>query len=356
MSGSSFGVLFRVTTWGESHGEAIGVVVDGCPPSIPLSEEDVQKDLDRRRPGQKGTSPRGESDRVQILSGLYQGITTGTPIAMIVYNRDVDSRPYEELEGAFRPGHADYTYYKKYGIRDPRGGGRASARETVARVAAGAVAKKVLEGKGITVTAYTLEMGGVQAEVMDLEKAGHNWLCCPDQKALARMEERLAQVQGAGDSIGGVVGISARGCPPGLGEPVFDKLDADLAKAIMGIGAVKGIEIGAGFAAARMLGSQHNDGMTSEGFKSNHAGGVLGGISTGEEIWIRAAIKPIPSISLPQETVDEKGRKRTIVVKGRYDVCAIPRVLPVCEAMVRLVLVDHLLRQEAIRYVSEEGS
>lgn len=356
MSGNSFGVLFRVTTWGESHGAAIGAVVDGCPPGIPLDEGDVQQELDCRRPGQRGTSPRGESDQVQILSGLYQGVTTGTPIAMIIYNRDVDSRPYEALEGAFRPGHADYTYYKKYGIRDPRGGGRASARETAARVAAGAVAKKVLEKKRISVTAFTVELGGVRAEVMDREEAGRNWLRCPDPQAIKRMEARLAEVKEVGDSVGGIVGISVQGCPPGLGEPVFGKLDADLAKAVMSIGAVKGVEIGDGFAAARMRGSQHNDEMIPAGFTSNHAGGVLGGISTGEEIWIRAAVKPIPSISIPQETVDEEGKGRTIAIEGRHDVCAIPRIVPVCEAMVRLVLTDHLLRQEAMRYVPEEGS
>ncbi len=354
MSGNSFGVLFRMTTWGESHGKAVGVVVDGCPPRISLCEEDVQEELDRRRPGQEGTSPRGETDEVRILSGLSQGITTGAPIAMIIYNKDVDSRPYDKLEGALRPGHADYSYLKKYGIRDPRGGGHASARETVARVAAGAVAKKVLEERGIEVKAYTLELGGIQAKEMDLERASENWLCCPDPQVLIKMEERLIQVKNKGDSVGGVVGISVRGCPPGLGEPVFDKLDADLAKAIMGIGTVKGVEIGAGFAAARMFGSQHNDEITSQGFMSNHAGGILGGISTGEQIWIRAAIKPIPSISLPQRTVDEEGRERVIVVKGRHDVCAIPRILPVCEAMVRLVLIDHLLRQEARRYVREK--
>jgi len=354
MSGNSFGAVFRVTTWGESHGEAIGAVVDGCPPGISLNEDMVEKDLDRRRPGRKGTSSRMEPDQVRILSGLYRGVTTGTPIAMIISNKDIDSRPYEALDGAFRPGHADYTYFKKYGVRDPRGGGRAAARETAARVAGGAVARRVLEKKGISVAAYTLELGGVGIAVMDREEAGRNRLSCPDPQAVLHMEERLAEVREEGDSVGGIVGISVQGCPPGLGEPVFDKLDGDLAKAIMGIGAVKGVEIGEGFAAAGMRGSEHNDAMTLQGFKSNHAGGVLGGISTGQEIWIRAAVKPIPSIAIPQETVDEKGRQRTIVIGGRHDGCAIPRILPVCEAMVMLVLVDHFLRQEAPGYAPEE--
>jgi chorismate synthase len=349
MSGNAFGLLFSVATWGESHGKAIGVVVDGCPPGLSVRDQDIQAELDRRRPGREGESPRQEADRVEILSGIHKGKTTGTPIAMIVYNRDIDSRPYEDLDGAFRPGHADYAYHRKYGIWDPRGGGRAAARETVARVAAGAVAKKILGQRQISVQAYTLELGGVRARMTDLEGASHNRFRCPDPDALQGMEQRLKEVGAQGDSAGGVVGIQVQGCPAGLGAPVFDKLDADLAKAVMGIGAVKGVEIGTGFGAARMLGSENNDEMTSRGFRTNHCGGILGGISTGEPIWIRAAVKPIPSISIPQKTLDARGRDRTIVIRGRHDVCAIPRILPVCEAMVRLVLVDHLLRQEAIR-------
>jgi len=348
---NSFGKLFRITSWGESHGPAVGVVIDGCPPGIPLSESDIEKELERRRPGRPGTSRRNEPDKVQILSGVYKGLTTGTPISLIVWNKDVDSTPYEELEDLFRPGHADWSYFHKYGIRDPRGGGRSSARETVGRVAAGAVAKKILDQEKIEVFAFTLELGGIRSEEIDLEFAKNNWLYCPDQKAFPQMEKRLREVQEEGDSVGGIVEIRVLGCPPGLGEPVFDKLDADLAKALMSIGAVKGVEVGSGFSSARMLGSQHNDPITPKGFLSNNAGGILGGISTGQEIILRVAIKPIPSISKPQMTVDLKGNLRQISIKGRHDVCAIPRIIPVCEAMVRLVLVDHLLRQRALRSV-----
>lgn len=337
-----------MTTWGESHGPAVGVVVDGCPPGIPLREEDIQRELERRRPGKPRTSPRREPDKVEILSGVYQGVTTGTPISLLVWNRDVDSTPYEELGDLFRPGHADYAYYAKYGIRDPRGGGRASARETVGRVAAGAVAKKVLEREGIEVLGFTLELGGVRCRQVDLDFARENWLYCPDPEALASMERRLEEVQAMGDSVGGVVEVRVRGCPAGLGEPVFDKLDADLAKALMSIGAVKGVEIGSGFEASRMLGSEHNDPLSPQGFLSNNAGGILGGISTGQEIVLRVAVKPIPSIPKPQKTVDIQGNPRTIEIRGRHDPSAIPRIVPVCEAMVSLVIVDHLLRQRAL--------
>jgi len=349
---NSFGKLFRITSWGESHGPAVGVVIDGCPPGIPLSESDIEKELERRRPGRPGTSRRNEPDKVQILSGVYKGLTTGTPISLIVWNKDVDSTPYEELEDLFRPGHADWSYFHKYGIRDPRGGGRSSARETVGRVAAGAVAKKVLDQEGIGVFAFTLELGGIRSEEIDLEFAKTNWLYCPDPKALSEMEKRLREVEEEGDSVGGIVEIRVLGCPPGLGEPVFDKLDADLAKALMSIGAIKGVEVGSGFSSARMLGSEHNDPLTPQGFLSNNAGGILGGISTGQEIILRVAVKPIPSISKPQITVDVKGNPRQIFIKGRHDPCAIPRIIPVCEAMVRLVLVDHLLRQRALRGTS----
>ncbi len=297
MAGNSFGTLFRMTTWGESHGKALGVVIDGCPPGIELSEEDIQKEMDRRRPGQgKGSSPRKESDRVQILSGVFEGKTTGTPISILVWNEDVDSIPYEEIKDIFRPGHADFTYQAKYGIRDYRGGGRASARETVGRVAAGAVAKRILENEMIKVMVYTVELGGIQAKKMEEGEIERNFLRCPDRDAVLAMEKRIEEVKGQGDTLGGIVEIVVRGCPPGLGEPVFDKLEADLAKGLMSIGAVKGVEVGAGFGVARMLGSQCNDPMGSKGFEKNDAGGILGGISNGEDILLRVAIKPIPSI------------------------------------------------------------
>lgn len=332
-----------MTTWGESHGPALGAVIDGCPPGIPLSPEYIQKDLDRRRPGKALTSPRGETDRVEILSGVFEGVTTGTPISLIIHNQDVRSRDYSEIAELYRPGHADRTYQQKYGIRDWRGGGRSSARETASRVAAGAVARKFLERRGIFVLAYTLALGGIECRNFDLDEIPKNPLYCPDSSAAAQMETRLTQLRGAGDSAGGVVGIRATGCPPGLGEPVFDKLDARLAAAVMSIGAVKGVEIGEGFRAAGMLGSENNDPITPEGYESNHAGGILGGISTGMDILIRAAVKPIPSISIPQRTVDAACKPAEIRIKGRHDISAIPRIIPVCEAMVMLVLADFML-------------
>lgn len=348
--GNSFGRLFRVTTFGESHGAAVGAVVDGCPPGLELSEAYVQAELDRRRPGKRLTSPRKEPDAVWILSGTFEGRTTGTPIGLVVFNRDVDSSKYEAIRDLFRPGHADYTYQAKYGLRDWRGGGRSSARETVGRVAAGAVAKRLLEEAGISVRGFTLEIGGVRAEQTDsLEGVAEDALFCPDPAASRRMAERLAEVKRAHDSVGGLVEVRAAGVPAGLGEPVFDKLDAELARALMSIGAVKGVEVGSGFAAARALGSRNNDSIGPEGFRSNNAGGILGGISSGQEIVVRAAVKPIPSIGLEQDTLDTQGRPAKITVTGRHDVCAIPRIVPVCEAMVRLVLADHLLRQRAVR-------
>jgi chorismate synthase len=349
MAGNTTGKAFRVTTWGESHGLALGAVIDGCPPSIEISQEYIQSEMDRRRPGRSRlTTPRKEPDEVLILSGVFEGRTTGTPISLIVYNKDVDSSKYEPIKDKFRPGHADYTYFKKYGIRDHRGGGRSAARETVARVAAGALAKRVLETEYIYVFGYTLELGGVRAQVFDLDEIDRNLLFCPDKEAARLMEERIMEVKRQEDSIGGIVEIVARGCPPGLGEPVFDKLDAELAKGLMSIGAVKGVEIGSGFAAARMPGSENNDEITPDGFKTNNAGGILGGISNGDDIVVRVAVKPIPSIGIEQDTVDVHMRPTTISVKGRHDVSAIPRIVPVCEAMVRLVLVDHLLRQRTL--------
>lgn len=356
MPGNTFGRLFRVTTFGESHGRALGAVIDGCPPGIPLSEEDIQVELERRRPGKHlGESPRREPDRVEILSGVFEGRTLGTPIALVIYNRDARSSAYEPLREVFRPGHGDCTYFWKYGLRDWRGGGRSSGRETVARVAAGAVARKVLSRYGIEVRAYTVALGGVWARRRDLSEIERNHLFCPDPEAYREMCRRIEEARREGDSLGGVVEVLATGVPPGLGEPVFDKLDADLAKALMSIGAVKGVEIGAGFAAAEKKGSENNDPITPEGFLSNNAGGVLAGISSGQEIVCRVAVKPIPSIAKEQETVNERGEPVRIRVGGRHDASAIPRIVPVCEAMVRLVLADHLLQQLALKAFREHA-
>jgi len=357
MPGNTIGVLFKVTTWGESHGRATGAVVDGCPPGIELAERDIQNDLDRRRPGQSDTSSsRQETDAVEILSGVFEGRTTGTPISLLLRNKDAREGDYDPLKEVFRPGHGDFTYFHKYGIRDHRGGGRASGRETAARVAAGAIAGKIIAGAGMSVAAYTKALGGVVA-AGSLCAAGRldnkiiygNELCCPDPEAAAGMLEKLREAGRNGDSLGGIVEIVVRGCPPGLGEPVFDKLDADLARALMGIGTVKGVEIGAGFRSAEMTGAESNDCMTPEGFASNHAGGILAGISTGQDIVLRVACKPIASIVKAQETVDIHGNPVTLRVKGRHDVSVIPRIVPVCEAMVKIILADHWLRQKAVR-------
>ncbi len=349
MAGNTFGQVFKVTTWGESHGPALGAVIDGCPPRLPLTAADIQAELARRRPGvQAHASPRREPDQVELLSGVFEGLTTGTPISLIIYNRDVRSQDYEALREVFRPGHGDFTFQAKYGIRDHRGGGRAAARETVARVAAGAVAQKVLDRENIQVLAYTLELGGVRAQIRDETQIWDNPFFCPDPEAVPAMTDRVQKIKGQGDSLGGVVEVRVKGCPAGLGEPVFDKLDAALAQAVMSVGAVKGVEIGAGFAAARMLGSEHNDPIISGGFASNHAGGILAGISNGDDIVLRAAVKPIPSIAIEQQTIDLTGQPRAITVKGRHDISAIPRIVPVIQAMVRLTLADFLLRQRAI--------
>jgi chorismate synthase len=351
MAGSTFGKLFRVTTWGESHGTAVGATVDGCPPGLALALDDIQRDLDRRRPGTGGpaASPRQEPDRVEILSGIFEGRTTGTPISLAIFNQDAHSKSYDHLRDIFRPGHGDITYLKKYGIRDHRGGGRASARETAARVAAGAVARKLLAGIGVAITAYTVALGGIVTARRDLAAIAGNVLRCPDAATAARMEERIAQVRKEGDTLGGIVEILASGCPAGLGEPVFDKLDAELARALMSIGAVKGVEIGAGFAAAAMTGSENNDPLIPAGFKGNNAGGILAGISSGQDLIARVAVKPIPSIGREQETIDLDFKPVKIKIGGRHDISAIPRIIPVCEAMVALTLADHLLRQRAIR-------
>ncbi len=354
MPGNTFGTLFRVTTWGESHGRAIGAVIDGCPPGVPLTAEMIQQELERRRPGKGGaTSPRKEPDRVEIMSGVFRPegceheLTTGTPISLVIFNKDAHSRSYDHIRDVFRPGHGDLSYQAKYGIRDHRGGGRASARETAARVAAGAVAAQLLNLHAIDVVAYTVALGGIETDRRDLRVIGENRLFCPDNEAAARMEERIAQVRAQGDTLGGIVEIRAV-CPPGLGEPVFDKLDAELARALMSIGAVKGVEIGAGFRAAAMTGSENNDPISPSGFMGNNAGGILAGISNGEHLVMRVAVKPIPSINREQQTVNSANEPVTIRIGGRHDISAIPRIVPVCEAMVRLTLADHLLRQLAI--------
>lgn len=350
MAGNTFGQVFKVTTWGESHGPALGAVIDGCPPRLPLSAADLEEELARRRPGvQAHATPRREPDQVEILSGIFEGQTTGTPISLVVYNRDVRSRDYDALKEVFRPGHGDFTYQAKYGLRDHRGGGRASARETVARVAAGAVAQKVLDRENIRVVAYTLELGGIRAQNLHETIIWDNPFFCPDPDAVLAMAQRVKEVKAQGDSLGGLVEVRVQGCPPGLGEPVFDKLDAALAQAVMSVGAVKAVEIGAGLAAARMLGSENNDPITPRGFASNNAGGILAGISNGDDIVVRAAVKPIPSIGLEQQTIDRAGQPRSLSIKGRHDISAIPRIVPVIAAMVRLTLTDFLLRQRTIK-------
>ncbi len=353
MSGSTFGKVFQITTYGESHGPAVGVVIQGCPPGIEIDEAMIQEKLNRRRAGQTpGSTTRKEPDCPKILSGVFENKTTGTPIHICVENTDARSRSYEHIAHLFRPGHGDFTYEKKYGIRDYRGGGRASARETVARVAAGAVADLLLKSKGISITSHTLQIGDVCARNYDSAVVGKNPFCCGDMEAAAAMEEQLARVKASQDSLGGVVEIRAEKVPPGLGDPVFDKLDADIAKAMMGIGAVKAVEIGAGTLAAGMKGSENNDQMSDSGFLSNNAGGILAGISNGEPIIVRVYVKPIPSIGKKLSTVTRTGEPAVISVKGRHDICAIPRINPVCESMMALVLADHLLRQNAVAFSS----
>ena len=327
---NTFGKNFTITSFGESHGRAIGVVIDGCPANLELSGPDIQPLLDRRRPGKSPLeSGRAEHDRVEILSGIFEGKTTGAPVAMSFRNDDAKSEDYESLREVYRPGHADFTYFAKYGIRDHRGGGRSSGRETVARVAAGAVAMKILKENGITVTGRIVEVHG---------KTSQN-----------EIEKEILAAQEAGDSVGGIAEITANGCPAGLGDPVFGKLDAQIAGAMMGIGAVKGVEIGDGFASAKRFGSQNNDPMIKDGFATNHAGGILGGISTGQDIVVRIGVKPTPSIVKAQQTRDIHGNEVEISVKGRHDPCIVPRIVPVAEAMLALVLVDCLLEQKMFR-------
>jgi chorismate synthase len=350
MPGNSFGGFFRITTWGESHGKALGVVIDGCPPGIELDEEKISVMMARRKPGVSNASTsRKEPDKPVILSGIFEGKTTGTPICIMIENRDHDSSAYSKLSTLFRPGHGDITYQEKYGIRDWRGGGRSSGRETVGRVAAGAVAGELLKKYGIFVQACTIELGGIRAEKRDMSAVMSNQFMCPDPDAAVEMEKRVLEVIKDGDSIGGIVEIVAKGVPAGLGEPVFDKLDGELAKAMMSIGAVKGVEIGAGFEVAKMLGSQNNDEiLPGKKFASNNSGGILAGISNGDDIVIRVAVKPIPSITKVQNTIDINGSATTVSTAGRHDISPIPRINVVCEAMVNLVLADHILRQKAI--------
>jgi chorismate synthase len=350
MPGNTFGTMFRLTTFGESHGPSLGGVIDGCPAGLQLTEEDIQLELDKRRPGQGlSTSARKEGDQIQILSGIFEGRTTGTSIGFLVPNQDQQSRDYDHLRTLYRPGHADFSYRQKYGLRDHRGGGRASARETVCRVAGGAVAQCLLQAYGVDILAYTRELGGIQAEVISPEEARNRPYFAPDPSVLELWQNKVEDVRKMGDSLGGIVEIAALNVPAGLGEPVFDKLDARLSYAMMGVGAVKAVEIGAGRDAAELMGSQNNDPLRREGFTKNDAGGVLGGISTGQPIIARATVKPIPSIALPQQTLNEQGEEITFTTKGRHDVSAIPRIIPVLKAMVSLVLADMLLMQHSSR-------
>lgn len=354
MPGNTFGSAFRITTYGESHGAAVGVVVDGCPAGLELGEEDIQRELDRRKPAQSAvTTQRAEKDEVKILSGVFEGKTTGAPIAMLVYNKDFDSSPYLELKNKPRPNHADFTYAMKYGHWDWRGGGRASGRETIGRVAAGAIAKKLLAKLGIEILGHAKEIHGIKAgevAVEDIRKnVEKNVVRCADLKIAKKTEEEILKAKKEGDSVGGVVELIALNVPIGMGEPVFDKLDADIAKALMSIGAVKGVEIGAGFEAAKKKGSENNDAFYVEKGRvktfTNNSGGILGGISNGMPIVVRAAVKPTSSIAKEQKTVDlEKIQNATISIKGMHDPCIVPRVLPVCEAMLALVLADHAIR------------
>ncbi|MEN6621902.1 MAG: chorismate synthase [Smithella sp.] len=357
MAGNTIGNIFRITTWGESHGMALGATVDGCPAGLEISEADIQPALDRRRPGKNvASTSRGEGDKVEILSGVFEGKTTGTPISLIIRNSDARSSSYEDLKDIFRPGHGDFTYSEKYGIRDWRGGGRSSGRETTARVAAGAIAEKLIGRAGMEVLAHTQAIGGIEINRGKLpkgrallRKVRNNVFFCPDAKAALAMKEKLDAVRSEGDSLGGVVEIVVSGCPAGLGEPVFEKIDAVLASALMSIGSVKAVEIGDGFAVAGKLGSEVNDQIGKKGFKSNHAGGILAGITNGEEIVLRVYCKPIPSIAKEQQTIDEKGKVKKIRIQGRHDICVLPRIVPVCEAMVSIVLADFWLRQRIAR-------
>ena len=354
MSGSSFGKLFKITTWGESHGRGLGVVIEGCPAGLPIKESEIQFELDRRRTGQsKVTTTRKEGDKIQIMSGVFKGKTTGTPISLLVKNEDADSSKYELIKDLYRPGHADYTYDMKYGFRDYLGGGRSSARETVGRVAAGAIAKKLLARNKIKIIGFTRQVGKLIAKEIDYREIEKNIVRCPDVKIAEKMINAIMRARKKGDSLGGVVEVVAKGVPAGLGEPVFDRLDADLAKAVMSMPAVKGVEIGAGFQSATMTGSECNDSFVVKNKKvataSNNAGGILGGISNGMDIVLRLVVKPTSSINKAQDTVTQKGKKAKIRVEGRHDPCVATRAVPIAEAMVALTLIDHLYRTKFSR-------
>ncbi|SFN30333.1 chorismate synthase [Izhakiella capsodis] len=346
MAGNTLGQLFRVTTFGESHGLALGAIVDGVPPGIPLSEDDLQRDLDRRRPGtSRYTTQRREDDRVKILSGVFDGVTTGTSIGLLIENTDQRSQDYSAIKDVFRPGHADYTYEQKYGLRDYRGGGRSSARETAMRVAAGAIAKKYLAMRfGVQVRGYLAQIGDVACELKDWQLVERNPFFCPDPDKLEALDQLMRALKKDGDSIGAKVTVMAENVPPGLGEPVFDRLDADLAHALMSINAVKGVEIGDGFAVIGQRGSQHRDEIRVNGFQSNHAGGILGGISSGQPVIAHLAMKPTSSITVPGKTISRTGDEVEMITKGRHDPCVGIRAVPIAEAMMAIVLMDHLLR------------
>ena len=349
MSGNSIGKLFTVTTFGESHGPALGCIVDGCPPGLELAVADLQRDLDRRKPGQsRHTTQRREADEVQILSGVFEGQTTGTPIGLLIHNTDQRSRDYGDIMDRFRPGHADYTYQQKYGRRDYRGGGRSSARETAMRVAAGAIAKKYLQTRcGMIIRGYLAQLGPIRAAALDWAEVRRNPFFCPDASKVEEMATYMDALRKSGNSVGARINVVASGLPPGLGEPVFDRLDADIAHALMSINAVKGVEIGAGFACVEQQGTEHRDEITPTGFLSNHAGGVLGGISSGQDILASIALKPTSSLRLPARSVNQQGEAVEVVTKGRHDPCVGIRATPIAEAMLAIVLMDHLLRHRA---------
>jgi len=349
MSGNTIGRLFTLTSFGESHGAAIGGIVDGCPPGLALCEEDMQPDLDRRRPGtSRYTTQRREEDRVRILSGVFEGVTTGAPIGLLIENTDQRSKDYSAIKDNFRPNHADYTYTQKYGFRDYRGGGRSSARETAVRVAAGAIARKYLrERLGVQVRGYLAQLGPLRVQQLDWDIVDQNPFFCPDAALVPRLEEYMAALIKSGDSIGARINVVASGLPPGLGEPVFDRLDADIAHAMMGINAVKAVEIGAGFASVEQTGTQHRDEMTPQGFLSNNAGGIVGGLSSGQDVVVSIALKPTASIRLPGRSIDTQGRATEVVTHGRHDPCVGIRATPIAEAMLALVLMDHWLRHRA---------
>ncbi|MDT8397843.1 MAG: chorismate synthase [Pseudomonadales bacterium] len=349
MSGNTIGKLFSVTSFGESHGPALGCIVDGCPPGMSLSEEDIQGDLDRRKPGaSRFTTQRREDDRVRILSGVFEGKTTGTPIGMLIDNTDQKSKDYSNIKDLFRPAHADYSYTQKYGFRDYRGGGRASARETAMRVAAGAVAKKYLrESHGILVRGYLSQLGAIKAERFDWDEVGRNPFFCPDADKVEAMAAYMTALIKEGNSVGARISVLASNVPPGLGEPVFDRLDAELAHALMSINAVKGVEIGAGFGAIEQKGTEHRDLMSPQGFLSNNAGGILGGISTGQDIVAHLALKPTSSLRIPGQTIDIHGQSAQVSTTGRHDPCVGIRATPIAEAMMAITLLDHLLRHRA---------